>query len=120
MINKEAFKEILVSNEGFILHEVKEIVPREGVFVPESLDKVIVFYGVRRSGKTFLLFDFMRKHPENSLYLDRELGGLVEACKRLGADVGILLVHDEDKERKRDGIKISVLPVWKWASLASA
>lgn len=72
MISKETIKEIIVSNEGFILEEVKKILSREGILLPESLDKVVVFYGVRRSGKTFLLFDFMRKHQGNSLYLDFE------------------------------------------------
>jgi predicted AAA+ superfamily ATPase len=72
MINKETLIEIVVSNERFILEKVKEIVHREGVFLPELLDKVVVFYGVRRSGKTFLLFNFMREHPQNSLYLDFE------------------------------------------------
>lgn len=72
MISKETLKEIIVSNEGFILKEVKEILSREGILLPESLDKVVVFYGVRRSGKTFILFDLMRKHKENSLYIDFE------------------------------------------------
>ena len=72
MIHKETLKEIIVSNEGFILKDVKEILSREGILLPKSLDKVVVFYGVRRSGKTFLLFDLMRKHRENSLYMDLE------------------------------------------------
>jgi predicted AAA+ superfamily ATPase len=47
--------------------------------------------------------------------LDREVGGLVEACKRLGSKEGILLVYDEERETSSDGVKISIVPVWKWA-----
>jgi len=78
MIRKELFKEIIVSNEEFILKGVKKIVKREGVSLPVKLKKVVILYGVRRSGKTYILFDLFKKYKNNALYVDFEderLGG---------------------------------------------
>lgn len=71
MINKEELKEIIVSNERFIL-EIEEIISREGIVLPSGLKKVGILYGVRRSGKSYILFDLFRKDKEKSLYLDFE------------------------------------------------
>jgi len=72
MIAKSKLKEIIFSNEDFILNQIKKIVKREGVYPLESLNKVVVFYGVRRSGKTFILFDLFKKMSKHSLYIDFE------------------------------------------------
>ncbi|MCD6427768.1 MAG: ATP-binding protein, partial [Caldisericaceae bacterium] len=48
------------------------IVNREGIRFPTKLNKVVIFYGVRRSGKTFILYDLFKKHEETSVYLDFE------------------------------------------------
>lgn len=44
----------------------------------------------------------------------REIAGLVDACGTLGLNSGIILTYAQDEEREKDGLKISVLPVWKW------
>jgi len=72
MISKNILKEIIVSNEDFILQQIKTIVDREGVVFPEILNKTVVFYGVRRSGKTFILFDLFKRYRDHSLYIDFE------------------------------------------------
>jgi predicted AAA+ superfamily ATPase len=72
MINKNTLKEIIVANEEFILKHVKRIVHRKGIHVPETLNKAVVLYGVRRSGKTFILFDLFKKYRDRSLYIDFE------------------------------------------------
>jgi len=72
MIARSKLKEIILSNEEFILNQIKRIVKREGVYPPQSLNKVVVFYGVRRSGKTFILFDLFKRMSERSLYIDFE------------------------------------------------
>lgn len=71
MIAKSTLKEIIASNEEFILKQVKKIIDR-GFYLPEGLHKVVVFYGVRRSGKTFILFDLFQKYRGHSLYIDFE------------------------------------------------
>jgi len=45
---------------------------------------------------------------------EREVGGLTDACKHLGTDKGMILTYDEERELIRDGIKIKIMPVWKW------
>lgn len=72
MISKEILKEVIVSNEAFILGQVKNIIPREGIYYPEQLNKVVVLYGVRRSGKTFILYDLFKKFSQRAVYIDFE------------------------------------------------
>lgn len=72
MFNKNILKNILVANETFILKQIGRILPREGIRIPEELNKVVVFYGVRRSGKTFILYDLFRKNADCALYVDFE------------------------------------------------
>lgn len=72
MISKELLKRVIVSNEDFILNQVEGVVEREGLVLPDKLNKVIIFYGVRRSGKTYVLFDLFKKYKDNSLYIDFE------------------------------------------------
>jgi hypothetical protein len=72
MVSLQNLKEVIVSNEEFILKEIKEYVYRGNLVLPETANKVVVFYGVRRCGKTFTLYEIFKKHPENSLYVDFE------------------------------------------------
>jgi predicted AAA+ superfamily ATPase len=65
-------KEIIVGNRRFIMSQAMAIVPRSGAEIPAQLSKVAVLYGVRRSGKTFILFDQFIRHGEAALYLDFE------------------------------------------------
>ncbi len=45
---------------------------------------------------------------------DREVDGLVEACSKFGLKKGLILTMDQDKEIVFSGVKIMILPVWKW------
>jgi hypothetical protein len=72
MVSLQNLKEVIVSSEDFILKEIKDYVYRGNVLLPETANKVVVFYGVRRCGKTFMLYETFKKHPENSLYIDFE------------------------------------------------
>lgn len=72
MISKHILKEIFTTNEEFILRHTGDIVAREGVLFSEIVRKVVVFYGARRSGKTFILYDLFKKYRDVSLYLDFE------------------------------------------------
>jgi len=44
----------------------------------------------------------------------REVNGLVEAMAACRLKEGILLTYDQDDEKTVDGMKILMLPVWKW------
>lgn len=72
MVSKETLKEIIITNREFILKQVKTIMPRERIQFPQSLNKTVVFYGVRRSGKTFILFDLFKRFADRSFYVDFE------------------------------------------------
>ncbi|MBL7086504.1 MAG: ATP-binding protein [Candidatus Cloacimonetes bacterium] len=77
MISSELIKDIIKSNEEFILNAITRIVPRIDIIEPtkfasDNLRKVNILYGVRRSGKTFLLYDIFQENKESSLYIDFE------------------------------------------------
>lgn len=72
MVSIQTLKEVITANEEFIIREIKDPVKREGLAFPETSNKVVVFYGVRRSGKTFVLYDLFRKYKESALYIDFE------------------------------------------------
>ena len=72
MINKELLKEIIITNEEFITQQVKKIIKREGISFPEILNKVVILYGVRRSGKTYILYDLFKKYKSQAIYIDFE------------------------------------------------
>src|SRR3989338_10127684 len=72
MITNTVLKEILVSNEKFILADAGEIVKRGVGSFPDKLDKTFVVYGVRRSGKTYILYDLYKKCADRALYIDFE------------------------------------------------
>jgi predicted AAA+ superfamily ATPase len=44
----------------------------------------------------------------------RETGGLLAACKRLLLTDGMILTDDQEREEEVEGVKIRVLPVWRW------
>ena len=71
-MNRELLKEVILSNENYINKIATRIVEREGIILPDLLKKVVIFYGVRRSGKTFILFSLFEKYKNNSVYIDFE------------------------------------------------
>ena len=98
----------------------------------------VVYLELRRRGYEIYHFaengeyDFVARTGNNSFQsvqvcfeiteenLDREVGALVEACKRIGSNEGMLLVYDEGREMERGGVKISIVPVWKWSGFPAA
>lgn len=77
MISKEKIKEIIISNKDFILNKIKFLVKRDNIIFPSS-NKVIIFYGARRSGKTFILYDLFKTYQNEALYVDFEDDRLAE------------------------------------------
>ena len=71
MISKNLIKEIILSNRAFILESVSEIVPRAAAEV-SAPGKTVIMHGIRRSGKTFILYDIFRRNSDAALYLDFE------------------------------------------------
>ncbi len=75
MIQTEIFKEIIVENESYV-KSAGRILPRQ-IHVPDPtslrrLKKAAILYGVRRSGKSFMLFQIFKKYPDRSIYIDFE------------------------------------------------
>lgn len=72
MVQMHDLKEMISTNAHYI-EQIKSIQRRENILIPgEKTRKVVVFYGVRRSGKTYLLYEVFLKNQRNSLYMDFE------------------------------------------------
>ena len=72
MISRQLLKEVIATNIAYILEKVRPVVPRERIAWPTVPGKVVIFQGVRRSGKTFLLYEALKRLPDQGLYLDFE------------------------------------------------
>lgn len=71
-VSKEILKRVIVENREFISKIPGQFIERDCFRLPEKTRKVVVLYGVRRSGKTYLLYQLMKENPHNSLYIDFE------------------------------------------------
>lgn len=92
----------------------------------------VVFWGLRKKGEEIFYFDenrecdFIVKDNQGKLFpyqvtlelkeenKEREIAGLIEACKRLDIKEGIIFTYDEEGSAVAEGINIQILPVWKW------
>ena len=86
-VSKEILKRVIVENREFISKIPGQFIERDCFSLPEKTRKVVVLYGVRRSGKTYLLYQLMKENPDNSLYIDFEderlIGFSVEDFEKL-------------------------------------
>ncbi|BAL81689.1 ATP-binding protein [Caldisericum exile] len=71
-MNTETLKEVIYTNEQYIKKWKGKIIERENIVFPKSIEKAIILYGVRRSGKTFILFNQFLKHVDKAIYIDFE------------------------------------------------
>jgi predicted AAA+ superfamily ATPase len=71
MISKNILKEIMLMNREFIMESVSGIVPRAAAEVTAP-GKTVIMHGIRRCGKTFILYDIFRRNSDAALYLDFE------------------------------------------------
>jgi hypothetical protein len=45
---------------------------------------------------------------------DREIGGLMDACKSVQVDTALMLTEDHEEELTAEGINIRIVPAWRW------
>jgi uncharacterized protein len=72
MIAKSLLKEVIGSNDQSIRSSLGELFSRKIGQTPVRLNKTAVFYGVRRSGKTYILYQNYLRYGDNALYIDLE------------------------------------------------
>ena len=44
----------------------------------------------------------------------REMKGLLKACKATDSRKGIIITSETEEETEEDGVKIKLIPAWKW------
>ena len=92
----------------------------------------IVFLELRKRGNEIFYFeedgecDFIVKTDNGEIFpyqvtlelkeenREREIKGLIEACRRVNRKNGIIFTHDEEDNEVIEGVNIQILPVWKW------
>jgi predicted AAA+ superfamily ATPase len=92
----------------------------------------IVFSQLRRKSKEIFYFeekkecDFIIKDEQGKLFScqvtwelkeenkEREIKGVVGACKKLNVKEGVLFTYDKEGSEIAEGINIKIMPVWKW------
>ncbi len=45
---------------------------------------------------------------------DREVNGLVKACKQLGLGAGLILTFDQGEDFEEKGVEVKVMPAWRY------
>jgi len=46
--------------------------------------------------------------------IEREVNGLVEAMEKFKLKKGLIITYDSEDEIVKDGLKIKIVPAWKW------
>lgn len=46
----------------------------------------------------------------------REMKGILKACNATDSKKGVIITSDTEEEIEQDGVKISVIPAWKWCA----
>jgi hypothetical protein len=80
-----------------------------------------IFYYKNQRECDFLIYDYGREaaafqvcHDLNENNQQREIQGLAVGCRELKIEHGTILTWNQEDELERNGIHISVIPVWKW------
>jgi len=97
----------------------------------------LVFLELKRKGQEIFYFDekiecdFIARGEDDRLSAmqvslelneksrEREVNGLVKACKWLTTDEGIIFTWDDEDTFGAEGVDIKVIPVWKWLLVGS-
>jgi predicted AAA+ superfamily ATPase len=102
---QDAFLELRPDKAGRIVYLFDEI---QHVEEKQECDFIVK----NGEGARFAALQVCRElTDENRL---RETGGLIAACKSLRLTDGIILTDDQEREEEEEGVKIHVLPVWRW------
>jgi predicted AAA+ superfamily ATPase len=72
MINRTLLKTVIRSNEEHIISKSSRVLQRRWRRPPPDISKTVVLYGVRRSGKTWILYGLFLENRESAIYLDFE------------------------------------------------
>ena len=80
-----------------------------------------IFYYKNQRECDFLIYDYGREaaafqvcHDLNENNQQREIQGLTVGCRELKIEHGTILTWNREDELERNGIHITVVPVWKW------
>lgn len=80
-----------------------------------------VFYYKNQRESDFIVYDYPKEaaviqvcYDLNENNLQREVQGLIAGCRELKIKNGMILTWNQEDETDRNGIHVSIIPVWKW------
>ena len=102
-----------------------EVARRLLAVLPDFGGKAVVLKGVRRSGKSTLQRQLMQRQPTEAIQVccqltpenrHRELRGLLRASRPAAGPArrALVITLDQQEPRVEDGLKIEVVPAWRW------
>lgn len=120
IIKQEKVKKYLIDNGYVKLFEVKEdrgLLLENLVFIEFVKKGKQVYFHQGKKECDFVvdgIWAIQVTYELNEENEAREIDGLLEAMEVYKIKKGIILTNDQEKEIIRNGIKIAVVPVWKW------
>jgi len=80
-----------------------------------------IFYHKNQRECDFLVYDYGKEsaayqvcYELNDNNRQREMLGLLNGCRELKIDKGTILTWNQEEDLDRNGVHISIIPVWKW------
>lgn len=105
---------------GFSFSENKGKLLENLVFIELKRREKEVYYFQEKGECDFILRENKIKEAIQVCYeinrdnKEREIAGLLEAMKKFKLKEGLILTMDQEEEIIKEGLKIKVVPVWKW------
>ena len=92
------------------------------VFIALARQEGEVYYHAKKNECDFVVKEGIRIAKaiqvcsilDNAITKKREVGGLIEAMKEYKLKEGLILTYGQEEWFKQEGMKIKVIPVWKW------
>ena len=111
----------LANQLGFSFSENKGKLLENQIFLELKRRNYELFYFQEKGECDFLIKEktkitkaFQVCYELSDENVDREVNGLTEAMKKFKLKSGTIITYDDENEILKDGLKIKVIPAWKW------
>jgi predicted AAA+ superfamily ATPase len=99
--------------ENMVYIHLRRLFPRVNYCLTRSRRQEIDFIGVDSGGKPAIAVQACMKLGDESV-LEREVPPLAATAAYFGINEALVITTDEDRTIELDGIKVRVVPAWRW------
>jgi predicted AAA+ superfamily ATPase len=101
--------------ENMAYLHLRRMFPRVNYYLTRSNRKEVDFIGIDSAGKPAIAVQACMTLGDETV-LDREVPPLAAAAKYFGIKEALVVTMDEDRTIELDGVKIRIVPAWRWMS----